>query len=162
MGDSRLQDIEQQIAHLRWLKMQNERSIKTTLLRSRVLQKNDMILKMSADATAERSVWKTSVIRDELSKPLVLSDNEVYNIRIEDELARERDRKTHERQLASIQKVEKDLMKKWESKSTAKDSIEEPLSHFEVMKSLVENQLQASSSRHRKGLSQCIMDLKNK
>lgn len=77
----RVTEIEQQMAHLEWLKAQNERAYRNTLEKTKVMQQNDIVLKMSVDHNNERAVWMTSVIRDELSKPLVLSDAEIYQSR---------------------------------------------------------------------------------
>jgi disulfide oxidoreductase YuzD len=77
----RVTEIEQQMAHLEWLKAQNERAYRNTLTKTRVMHQNDIILKMSVDHNSERAEWMTSVIKDELSKPLVLSDAEILHAR---------------------------------------------------------------------------------
>jgi hypothetical protein len=71
-------EIEQQIAHLQWLKNQNERSYKKTMQKTRVTQQNDQILKIAVDKNNEKFVRMKNVIKDELAKPLVLSDAESY------------------------------------------------------------------------------------
>lgn len=73
-------EIEQQIAHLQWLKNQNERSYQKTMQKTRVIQKNDQILKIAVDKNNEKFVRMKNVIKDELSKPLVLSDAEAYSL----------------------------------------------------------------------------------
>jgi disulfide oxidoreductase YuzD len=73
-------EIEQQMAHLEWLKAQNERAYRNTMEKTRVMHQNDIILKMSVDHNSERASWMASVIKDELSKPLVLSDAEVFEM----------------------------------------------------------------------------------
>jgi disulfide oxidoreductase YuzD len=77
----RLTEIEQQMAHLEWLKAQNERAYRNTLAKTRIMHQNDIILKMSVDHNSERAEWMASVIKDELSKPLVLSDAEIHQAR---------------------------------------------------------------------------------
>lgn len=73
----RITEIEQQMAHLEWLKAQNERAYRNTLEKTKVMHQNDIILKMSVDNNNERTLWMSSVIKDELTKPLVLSDAEI-------------------------------------------------------------------------------------
>lgn len=73
-------EIEQQIAHLQWLKNQNERSYKKSLQKTRVTQQNDQILKIAVDKNNEKFVRMKNVIKDELSKPLVLTDAESYEL----------------------------------------------------------------------------------
>ena len=78
MSNKRITEIEQQMAHLEWLKAQNKRSYRNTLEKTRVMHQNDIILKMAVDANSEKAGWMKSIIKDELSKPLVLSDQELY------------------------------------------------------------------------------------
>ena len=73
-------EIEQQIAHLQWLKNQNERSYKKTMQKTRVTQQNDEILKIAVDKNNEKFVRMKNVIKDELSKPLVLTDAESFEL----------------------------------------------------------------------------------
>jgi hypothetical protein len=73
-------EIEQQIAHLQWLKNQNERSYKKTMQKTRVTQQNDQILKIAVDKNNEKFVRMKNVIKDELSKPFVLTDAEAYEL----------------------------------------------------------------------------------
>ena len=77
----RVTEIEQQMAHLEWLKAQNERAYRNTLEKTKVMHQNDIILKMSVDYNNERAIWMSSVIKDELNKPLVLSDAELHQSR---------------------------------------------------------------------------------
>lgn len=71
-------EIEQQIAHLQWLKSQNERSYRKTMQKTRVTRQNDKILKIAVDKNNEKFVRMKNVIKDELSKPLVLTDAESH------------------------------------------------------------------------------------
>lgn len=87
---NRVRDIEQQIAHLKWLKMQNEVSIRSSLERTKAMQRNDIISKMAVDAQREHSEWKVSIIRDEIVKPLVLNDEELYRMNLIDQRDRQR------------------------------------------------------------------------
>jgi bifunctional ADP-heptose synthase (sugar kinase/adenylyltransferase) len=78
MSSRRITELEQQMAHLEWKKAQNERAYRQTMEKTRVMHQNDIILKMSVDNNSEKAAWMKSVIRDELSKPLVLSDAEMF------------------------------------------------------------------------------------
>ena len=73
-------EIEQQIAHLQWLKNQNERKYKKTMEKTRITQQNDQILKIAVDQNNEKFTRMKHVIKDELSKPLVLSDAESFEL----------------------------------------------------------------------------------
>lgn len=81
---SREKDFEQQLAHLRWRRNQNERLIREALEATKVLKQKDTILGLTADQSADKSVWMTQVLRDELSRPLIISDEELHKIQYED------------------------------------------------------------------------------
>jgi len=70
--------LEEQIAFMRWRRMQNERKIRQALETTKSLQQKDELMNVSMDQGSERSMWMASVIRDELSRPLVISDEELH------------------------------------------------------------------------------------
>ena len=76
----RVTDIEQQLAHLRWKRMQNERHIRSSLEVTKALQQRDKIIHVSVDSASEKSQWMTSVVRDELQRPLVITDEEIHKM----------------------------------------------------------------------------------
>lgn len=84
MKKARVVDIEQQIAHLRWLRQQNERSIRQTIESSKILKQKDTILGLSVDQTTEKNMWTTKVVKDELTRPLVINDEELYQIQYDE------------------------------------------------------------------------------
>ena len=86
----RSRDIEQQIAHLRWRRQQNERLIKSSLEATRVLKQKDTILGLTVDQSSERELWTNSVVLDELSRPLVVTDEQLHNIQYEEDKVRKR------------------------------------------------------------------------
>jgi hypothetical protein len=90
MQRPRVVDIEQQIAHLRWRKQQNERSIRNSLEATKVLKQKDTILGITVDQSAERSIWTNSIIRDELSRPLIVTDAELHQIEFDDAAVKRR------------------------------------------------------------------------
>jgi hypothetical protein len=102
---ARVNDLEQQLAHLRWKRWQNEREIRTKLNVGRSMRANDTLLKMSIDYAGERAMWMTSVVRDELSRPLVLEDKDMMYIQEEDRRARDRYVKNTTRQEQTLDRI---------------------------------------------------------
>lgn len=80
----RVTDIEQQIAQLRWRRQQNERSIRSALETTKVLKQKDTILGITVDHSAEKAMWTNSIVRDELSRPLIVNDDELHRIQYEE------------------------------------------------------------------------------
>ena len=72
--------LEEQIAFVRWRRMQNERQIRQALETTRSLQQKDELMCVSMDQGSERSMWMQSVIRDEISRPLVITDEEMHRL----------------------------------------------------------------------------------
>ena len=68
------QNLEEQLAFLRWRRMQNERQIRRSLETTKSLAQKDELMRVSMDQGSEKSMWMESVIRDELSRPLVITD----------------------------------------------------------------------------------------
>ena len=87
---SRGKDFEQQLAQLRWRRNQNERLIKEALEATKVLKQKDTILGLTADQSVDKSLWMTQVLRDELSRPLVISDEELHKVQYEDSKIKKR------------------------------------------------------------------------
>eukprot|EP00601_Ochromonadales_sp_CCMP2298_P009581 CAMPEP_0173252088 /NCGR_PEP_ID=MMETSP1142-20121109/20522_1 /TAXON_ID=483371 /ORGANISM="non described non described, Strain CCMP2298" /LENGTH=150 /DNA_ID=CAMNT_0014185071 /DNA_START=138 /DNA_END=587 /DNA_ORIENTATION=- len=105
MQRPRVVDIEQQIAHLRWRKQQNERSIRNSLEATKVLKQKDTILGITVDQSAERSIWTNSIIRDELSRPLIVTDAELHQIEFDDAAVKRRLLKYARGQLDNVHKM---------------------------------------------------------
>lgn len=91
----RAKEIEQQLAQLRWRKMQNERTIRSYLEASKVMKQKDTILGLTIDQSAERMQWLDSIVRDEFSRPLVLDDNELHRIQYEETMKKRRAEKVN-------------------------------------------------------------------
>jgi hypothetical protein len=87
---ARTREVEQQIAYLRWKKMQNDREIKKAITVSRALKKKDAVLNYSIDKSTERFMWANSVVRDELQRPLVVSDAELHYLQHEEVKAKKK------------------------------------------------------------------------
>jgi len=86
----RIKDIEQQIAQLRWERSQKERLIKSALETTKSLKTKDAIFQLSIDHAGEKALWQTAVVKDELSRPLVLSDSDMHKIQFEETLQKEK------------------------------------------------------------------------
>jgi hypothetical protein len=90
MSKSRVNDFEQQLTQLRWRRMQNERAIRNSLEATKVLKQKDTILGLAVDQSSEKTLWMSSIVRDELSRPLVVSDAELHQVQTEDDRVRKR------------------------------------------------------------------------
>jgi hypothetical protein len=98
-------DIEQQIAQLRWRRQQNERSIRSALEATKVLKQKDTILGITVDYSAEKSMWTNSIVRDELSRPLIVSDQELHQVEYDEAKIKRRLLKYAHQQLDNVNKM---------------------------------------------------------
>ena len=76
----RITEIEQQLAQLGWQRKRNERLIRMGLESTKMLKQKDSVLQISVNNAFEKSEWQRAVIRDEMSRPLVLSEAECIQI----------------------------------------------------------------------------------
>ncbi len=79
--------------------MQNDREIKKSIVVSKALKQKDAMLTLSRNKTGEQSTWIHSVVRDELQRPLVITDQELYHLQSEEAKSKtrlEKVRMTHE------------------------------------------------------------------
>ena len=90
MQKPRIVDIEQQIAHLRWRRQQNERAIRNSIESSKVLKQKDVILGLSVDQSTEKSMWTSSIVKDELTRPLIVADSELHQIEYDENKIKQR------------------------------------------------------------------------
>lgn len=147
MSNKRITELEQQVAHLQWLKGQNERSIKSALERTKVLQQNDVLLKMSSNVQGERASWKSAVIKDELSKPLVLTDEEFFKMEMEAVTNQRKFEKRAEQHLSSASKIKEMISKRMEYNDMARESLMGPLSRISSIESTLDERLQRTQRR---------------
>jgi len=105
----RCRDLEQQLAHLRWRRWQNERSIRNCLEVGNSMREKDTILNMSIDKAGERAMWMTSVVRDELQRPLVLADEEMNFFQDQHSKSKDRLRRNAERQHITLKSLRDNL-----------------------------------------------------
>lgn len=116
----RVTDIEQQLAHLRWKRMQNERHIRSSLEVTKALQQRDKIIHVSVDSASEKSQWMTSVVRDELQRPLVITDEEIHKMQTDEAKVKKMLTKYAQVKLNTVAKLKKELKHQQEYVTTAK------------------------------------------
>ncbi len=102
-------DLEEQLAFLRWRRMQNERQIRRSLETTKSLTQKDELMKVSMDQGSERSMWMSSVIKDELSRPLVVTDEEMHKLQESEAKTKQKLRQFSQVKLGTISKIQKDL-----------------------------------------------------
>jgi hypothetical protein len=98
-------DIEQQLAQLRWHRMQNERSIRRSLEATKVLKQKDAILGLTVDHASNKAMRVSSIIRDELTRPLIITDEELHEIQKDDNRVKKRLDKYANMQLDNVDKL---------------------------------------------------------
>lgn len=101
--------LEEQIAFLRWRRMQNERQIRHSLEQTRSLQTKDELMRVTQDIGSSKGEWMTSVIKDELSRPLVISDEEIHYLQETEAKAKKQLKQFTEIKLGAIANIRRDL-----------------------------------------------------
>mmetsp|Transcript_3833 Transcript_3833/g.3798 ORF Transcript_3833/g.3798 Transcript_3833/m.3798 type:complete len:155 (-) Transcript_3833:39-503(-) len=137
----RITEIEQQMAHLEWLKAQNERAYRNTLEKTKVMHQNDIILKMSVDNNNERTLWMSSVIKDELTKPLVLSDAEIVQSKKKIQENNLKLTKRTENHLHAVRKFKDSINRRIELNDNTRDFLGEPLENLNNIESHIQESL---------------------
>jgi hypothetical protein len=110
--------LEEQIAFVRWRRMQNERQIRTFLETTKILTHRDELMCVSMDQGRERSMWMTSVIKDELSRPLVITDEEMHRLQESEAKVKKKLCQFTQVKLGTIAKINKDLVRQKQYIST--------------------------------------------
>lgn len=108
----RLKEIEEQLAHLKWRKMQNERLVRVSLEATRSMAQRDSMLKVADDRVTQRISWLQSVVQDELTRPLVIDDLEMDRIQAEEGVAKDKAYMRQIRHMEASNKIEKTLEKR--------------------------------------------------
>ena len=90
MSNTRIKKIEEQLAFLKWRKMQNERSVKASLETSRALSSKDAMSRVAKNRQQEKIKFLSAVALDELHRPLVIEDEEMARIQHEESVNKER------------------------------------------------------------------------
>jgi hypothetical protein len=98
--------LEEQIAYVRWRRMQNERKIRHALETTRSLQLKDELMNVSMDQGSEKSMWMSSVIKDELSRPLVITDEEMHRLQESEAKTKKKLKQFTQVKLGTINKIQ--------------------------------------------------------
>lgn len=98
--------LEEQIAYVRWRRMQNERKIRYALETTRSLQLKDELMNVSMDQGSEKSMWMSSVIKDELSRPLVITDEEMHRLQESEAKTKKKLKQFTQVKLGTINKIQ--------------------------------------------------------
>jgi hypothetical protein len=131
---TRGKDFEQQLAQLRWRRNQNERLIREALEATKVLKQKDTILGLTADQSVDKSLWMTQVLRDELSRPLIISDEELHRVQYEDSKIKKRLLKYSKNQLENIDRQAHAVQNRFCKTSEGEKVKEEQLEQLFVIK----------------------------
>ncbi|TYZ68572.1 hypothetical protein PybrP1_006099 [[Pythium] brassicae (nom. inval.)] len=98
--------LEEQVAHLHWRKVCNERQIQGSLRQSKQLQERDEFLRAARSESKGKREWMQSVVRQEFSKPLPVvayQFDELAAQLAEDERKVQQSATKHLRQIKAIQ-----------------------------------------------------------
>ena len=105
-NQKRITEIEQQIVQLSWQRKQNDRLIRRGLESTKSLKQKDAIIHLSQNNTMENLRWQQAVIKDELTRPLVLTDQQMSQVLRDERVAKERLQKYYETHLAASVKLQ--------------------------------------------------------
>lgn len=108
-SNARVKQIEEQLAYLNWRKLQNERAVKASLVTSRAMKQKDNMIGVARSTRDERIDFLSSVVQDELTRPLVIEDNEMDRIQAEERRTKERAYTREIHHLQSSSKIENTL-----------------------------------------------------
>ena len=140
-------DLSQQLAHLRWKRMQNERSIRSGIEATRSAQKNNAIVRLAENREEEKTLWMQSVIKDELQRPLVLSDEDVVKIHNEDIAVRNKLMKFAKRQLSTIDRLSTMVEGRLERDEGGREEQLSKLSKLQLVKRKVKKNLKENAEK---------------
>ena len=95
------------MAHLQWKKACTQSKMKNVLKQTRQMQERDMVLRLGNPRAQQKAQWTKQVIRDEMQRPLDVSDQfmkEFAAKRTRDEEKFRASSKTHAKQIQRLQK----------------------------------------------------------
>ena len=145
----RVTDIEQQLAHLRWRRMQNERHIRSSLEVTKSLQQRDKVMHVGIDSASEKSLWMTSLVRDELQRPLVISDEEIHKMQADEARVKKMLSKFAQVKLDTVAKLKKELQHQGEYVSSVKAKREQrdKMQAMDVIEKKIQTTIKAVGKR---------------
>jgi len=106
---SQEEELQTQMAHLRWRKMQNESKIRSMIVASRQMHEQELLKQMSRDRAREKAEWMKEIIEDELSKPLEVDENFIKKFEDDEKSFRAKSLANKRQHLKSVKKLQKEL-----------------------------------------------------
>ena len=89
-GLTKLQVLEQRMAHLQWRKAQNDTKIKSALHRVKDMQEHDLLAQLARDREREKAEWMQDVVEDELNQPLEVTEEFLQRFEHHQQAARDK------------------------------------------------------------------------
>ena len=89
-GLTRLQVLEQRMAHLQWRKAQNDVKIKGALQKVKHMQEHDLLAQLAHDREREKAEWMADVVDDELNQPLEVTEEFLQRFEHHQQAARDK------------------------------------------------------------------------
>lgn len=144
---SRERELVTELAQLRWKKSQNERAVRSGLEATKTLKQKDTILSMTALQSLNKSVWINSVLKDELSRPLIISDEDNVNNKKADLLFQQRLLKYSHQQLDNIEKLAEVVVSSGNKSDTALQTKAEQLISLQNIKNKLRGKIKIIESK---------------
>ncbi|CAM9606957.1 unnamed protein product [Ectocarpus sp. 8 AP-2014] len=117
-GGDALSDLHTKLAHIQWRRHANDKSIRKALETTKRLQERDMMLQLSVDREGERARWTEAIVRDELARPVEISEMFLKDWEQREGETRKRQLKETKLHLKSLKRVERTVTSKKRSAIT--------------------------------------------
>ncbi|CAM9828137.1 unnamed protein product [Ectocarpus sp. 13 AM-2016] len=117
-GLDALSDLHTKLAHIQWRRHANDKSIRKALETTKRLQERDMMLQLSVDREGERARWTEAIVRDELARPVEISEMFLKDWEQREGEIRKRQLKETKLHLKSLKRVERTVASKKRSAIT--------------------------------------------
>lgn len=106
---SEAEELETQMAHLRWRKMQNETKIRTVLSHSRRLHEEELFRDLTRNRSSDKAAWMRGIIEDELSKPLEVNEDFIRGFEQDQKRQRAQNLRNKRQHLKSVKNLQAQL-----------------------------------------------------
>ncbi|CAM9954212.1 unnamed protein product [Ectocarpus fasciculatus] len=117
-GGDALSDLHTKLAHIQWRRHANDKSIRKALETTKRLQERDMMLQLSVDREGERARWTEAIVRDELARPVEISEMFLKDWERREGETQKRQLKETKLHLKSLKRVERTVTSKRSSAIT--------------------------------------------
>lgn len=134
MLNDREREVAEQAAQLKWRKSQNEQLVRSALEATKTLKQKDTILNLAARQNFDKSMWVNAVLKDELTRPLIISDEEFVVTKKEDSKFQHRLLKYSHHQFDNIDKVANRIVNTGNKSETAIQTKKEQLESLQTIK----------------------------